>query len=202
MGTRWGSGVRNWERALSLEALCERGQAAGHGWTLEMELLPPHQQVTVLENQGVRGEGTAPVPPRAPKPGLRPLGVGMSGEVSGVDLARVALRAALEAARKNGGSGRAVKPKPRTASAVRRGGREPLDLGTAIGPGSSRPSALPCADGREANAPDLAGYVAAVPRPVRIICAATRCGRGLSSWMPVTPRPLGPPGKPTEAADL
>jgi hypothetical protein len=57
----------------------------------------------------------------------------MSGEVSGVDLARVALRAALEAARKNGGSGRAVKPKPRTASAVRRGGREPLDLGTAIG---------------------------------------------------------------------
>jgi hypothetical protein len=57
----------------------------------------------------------------------------MSGEVSGVDLARVALRAALEAARKNGGSGRAVKPKPRTTSAVRRGGREPMDLGTAIG---------------------------------------------------------------------
>lgn len=46
---------------------------------------------------------------------------------------RVALRAALEAARKNGGSGRAVKPKPRTASAVRHSGREPLDLGAAIG---------------------------------------------------------------------
>ncbi|MFE4967970.1 hypothetical protein [Streptomyces sp. NPDC056660] len=38
------------------------------------------------------------------------------------DLARVALRAALKAARKNGGSGRAVKPKPRTASAVRHRG--------------------------------------------------------------------------------
>ncbi|MFD8007843.1 DUF6417 family protein [Streptomyces mirabilis] len=47
--------MRNWERALSvLEALCERRQAAGHGWTLDTELLPPHQQqVNALENQGL-----------------------------------------------------------------------------------------------------------------------------------------------------
>ncbi|MFE2473101.1 DUF6417 family protein [Streptomyces mirabilis] len=47
--------MRSWERALSvLEALCERGQAAGHGWTLDTELLPPHQQqVNALENQGL-----------------------------------------------------------------------------------------------------------------------------------------------------
>jgi hypothetical protein len=47
--------MRSWERALAvLEALCERGQAAGHGWTLDTELLPPHQQqVNVLENQGL-----------------------------------------------------------------------------------------------------------------------------------------------------
>ncbi|MFE4998968.1 DUF6417 family protein [Streptomyces mirabilis] len=47
--------MRSWERALSvLEALCERGQAAGHGWTLDTELLPPHQQqVNALEGQGL-----------------------------------------------------------------------------------------------------------------------------------------------------
>ncbi|MFF2132473.1 DUF6417 family protein [Streptomyces olivochromogenes] len=47
--------MRNWERALSvLEALCERGQAAGHGWTLDTELLPSHQQqVNALESQGL-----------------------------------------------------------------------------------------------------------------------------------------------------
>jgi hypothetical protein len=47
--------MRSWERSLSvLEALRERGQAAGHGWTLDAELLPPHQQhVNALENQGL-----------------------------------------------------------------------------------------------------------------------------------------------------
>ncbi|MFE2716565.1 DUF6417 family protein [Streptomyces mirabilis] len=47
--------MRSWERALSvLEALCERGQAVGHGWTLDTELLPSHQQqVNALENQGL-----------------------------------------------------------------------------------------------------------------------------------------------------
>ncbi|MFE4816552.1 hypothetical protein ACFRFU_08980 [Streptomyces sp. NPDC056704] len=41
--------------ALSvLEALRERGQAAGHGWTLDTALRPPHQQqVNALENPGV-----------------------------------------------------------------------------------------------------------------------------------------------------
>ncbi|MCX4419423.1 DUF6417 family protein [Streptomyces mirabilis] len=47
--------MRKGERALSvLEALYERGQAAGHGWTLDTELLSPHQQqVNALENQGL-----------------------------------------------------------------------------------------------------------------------------------------------------
>ncbi|MEU3620112.1 hypothetical protein ABZ725_48715 [Streptomyces sp. NPDC006872] len=57
----------------------------------------------------------------------------MSGELSGVDLARVALRAALETARKNGGNTRTSKLKPRTTSVVRRDGREPMGLGAAIG---------------------------------------------------------------------
>ncbi|MER5699580.1 DUF6417 family protein [Streptomyces mirabilis] len=47
--------MRGWERALSvLEALGERGQAAEHGWTLDTELLPAHQQqVNALENQAL-----------------------------------------------------------------------------------------------------------------------------------------------------
>ncbi|WP_328512884.1 hypothetical protein OHB25_59225 [Streptomyces mirabilis] len=47
--------MRNWEKTLSvLEALRERGQAAGHGWTLDTELLLPHQlQVNALEKQGL-----------------------------------------------------------------------------------------------------------------------------------------------------
>ncbi|MCX4598377.1 DUF6417 family protein [Streptomyces sp. NBC_01549] len=47
--------MRSWEQALSvLEALRERGQAARHGWTLDTELLLPHQQqVNALENQGL-----------------------------------------------------------------------------------------------------------------------------------------------------
>ncbi|WP_254650507.1 DUF6417 family protein [Streptomyces sp. GbtcB7] len=47
--------MRSWERALSvLEALRERGQAAGHGWTLDTELLLSHQQqVNALESQGL-----------------------------------------------------------------------------------------------------------------------------------------------------
>ncbi|MER5927257.1 DUF6417 family protein [Streptomyces mirabilis] len=47
--------MRGWERALSvLEALGERGQAAEHGWTMDTELLPAHQQqVNALENQAL-----------------------------------------------------------------------------------------------------------------------------------------------------
>ncbi|MER5519778.1 DUF721 domain-containing protein [Streptomyces sp. NPDC002763] len=84
------------------------------------------------------------------------------------DQARVALRAALEAARKNGGSGRAVKPKPRMASAVRHRGREPLDPGAAIGAlVTERAWELPAAGATlrerwEAIAPELAGHVVAV----------------------------------------
>nr|WP_245770337.1 hypothetical protein [Streptomyces radiopugnans] len=55
----------------------------------------------------------------------------MSTEPSGADLARQALIAAREAAKKNG-TGRTKKPKRRTGTAPRRDGREPLGLGTAI----------------------------------------------------------------------
>ncbi|MEV7711208.1 DciA family protein [Streptomyces sp. NPDC088270] len=89
------------------------------------------------------------------------------GEVSGVDLARVALRAAMEAARKNG-AGQKSKRKPRPATAVRRDGREPVGLGVAIGAlVTERAWELPAAGAslRErwaAIAPELAGHVAAV----------------------------------------
>ncbi|MFL4953332.1 DciA family protein [Streptomyces sp. MMS24-I31] len=88
------------------------------------------------------------------------------GELSGVDLARVALRAALESARKNGG--RTSKAKARTASVARRGGREPMGLGDAIGAlVTERAWELPAAGAtlRErwaAIAPELAGHVVAV----------------------------------------
>ncbi|MCX5388425.1 DciA family protein [Streptomyces sp. NBC_00083] len=89
------------------------------------------------------------------------------GEVSGVDLARVALRAAMEQARKNG-AGQKAKKKPRARAAVRRDGREPLGLGAAIGAlVTERAWELPAAGAtlRErwaAIAPELAGHVAAV----------------------------------------
>ncbi|AYV32400.1 MULTISPECIES: hypothetical protein [Streptomyces] len=54
----------------------------------------------------------------------------MATELSGVDLARQALVAAREAARKNGATSK--KPKRRTTAVVGRGGREPLGLGSAI----------------------------------------------------------------------
>ncbi|MFZ3491679.1 DUF721 domain-containing protein [Streptomyces sp. 5.8] len=55
----------------------------------------------------------------------------MSAELSGVDLARQALAAAREAAKKNGAA-QSKKPKRRTGTAVPRDGREPLGLGSAI----------------------------------------------------------------------
>lgn len=88
-------------------------------------------------------------------------------EVSGVDLARVALRAAMEATRANGG-GRKAKTKPRIVRTVRREGREPMGLGAAIGAlVTERAWELPAAGAtlRErwaAIAPELAGHVAAV----------------------------------------
>ncbi|MEW2373421.1 DciA family protein [Streptomyces sp. NPDC006656] len=89
------------------------------------------------------------------------------GETSGVDLARVALRAAMEAARKNG-SGQKAKSKPRPVRTVRRDGREPMGLGAAIGAlVTERAWELPAAGAtlRErwaALVPELAGHVAAV----------------------------------------
>jgi hypothetical protein len=56
-----------------------------------------------------------------------------SGELSGVDLARVALRTALERAPKNGGNTRTTKAEPHTTLVVRSDGREPMGLGAAIG---------------------------------------------------------------------
>lgn len=88
-------------------------------------------------------------------------------QLSGVDLARVALRAAKVAAQKNGG-GRTVQPKPRTTRVVRRDGREPMGLGAAIGAlVTERAWELPAAgatlrDRWAAIAPELAGHVAAV----------------------------------------
>ncbi|MFG2987422.1 DUF721 domain-containing protein [Streptomyces sp. NPDC048258] len=90
-----------------------------------------------------------------------------SSEVSGVDLARIALRAAMEAARKNG-SGQKAKKKPQAGATVRRDGREPMGLGAALGTlVTERAWELPAvgASLRErwaAIAPDLAGHIAAV----------------------------------------
>jgi predicted nucleic acid-binding Zn ribbon protein len=89
------------------------------------------------------------------------------GEVSGVDLARVALRAAMEAARKDG-SGQKTKQKSQPVRTVRRDGREPMGLGAAIGAlVTERAWELPAAgatlrDRWAAIAPELAGHVAAV----------------------------------------
>ncbi|GHE24345.1 DciA family protein [Streptomyces capillispiralis] len=95
----------------------------------------------------------------------------MSTELSGVDLARQALVAAREAAKKNG-TPRKEKPKRRTGTALRRDGREPLGLGAAIGMMMiERGMVAPAAGGSvlaqfddilAAAAPELAGHVQAV----------------------------------------
>ncbi|MEU5083076.1 MULTISPECIES: DUF721 domain-containing protein [Streptomyces] len=86
-------------------------------------------------------------------------------------LARQALAAAREAAKKNGGT-RAAKPQRRTGTVVRRDGREPLPLGAAIRMMmTERGLVVPTAGGsvlaqwetiRAAAAPELAGHVQAV----------------------------------------
>ncbi|MEV6810056.1 hypothetical protein [Streptomyces sp. NPDC051132] len=55
----------------------------------------------------------------------------MTGELSGVDLARQALVAARETAKKNGAT-QTKKPKRRTGTVARRDGRDPLGLGAVI----------------------------------------------------------------------
>jgi hypothetical protein len=94
----------------------------------------------------------------------------MSTEPSGVDLARQALVAAREAAKKDGAA--AKKPKRRTGTVLRRDGREPLGLGAAIGMMMvERGMVAPTAGGSvlarfddilAAAAPELAGHVKAV----------------------------------------
>ncbi|MDW8478405.1 DciA family protein [Streptomyces scabiei] len=96
----------------------------------------------------------------------------MTGEVSGVDLARQALAAAREGAKKNGGSTQKAKPKRSRTQVVRRNGREPLGLGTAITMMmTERGMVAPAAGGSvlarfgdilAAAAPELAGHVQAV----------------------------------------
>ncbi len=91
-------------------------------------------------------------------------------ELSGVDLARQALLAAREAAKKNGAQTK--KPKRRTGTTLRRDGREPLGLGTAITTMmTERGLVAPAAGGSvraqweailAAAAPELAGHVQAV----------------------------------------
>ncbi|MEU9654387.1 DUF721 domain-containing protein [Streptomyces sp. NPDC048110] len=95
----------------------------------------------------------------------------MSAEPSGVDLARQALVAAREAAKKNGAAQK-KKAKRRTGTVVRRDGREPLGLGAAIGMMmTERGMVAPAAGGSvlaqfdvilAAAAPELAGHVQAV----------------------------------------
>ncbi|MGO4634997.1 DUF721 domain-containing protein [Streptomyces sp. 2RAF24] len=91
-------------------------------------------------------------------------------ELSGVDLARQALLAAREAAKKNGAQTK--KPKRRNGTAVRRDGREPLGLGAAITMMmTERGLVAPAAGGSvlaqweailATAAPELAGHVKAV----------------------------------------
>ncbi|MER6774937.1 DciA family protein [Streptomyces bacillaris] len=93
-----------------------------------------------------------------------------SSEVSGVDLARQALLAVREAAKKNGATRQ--KPSRRTTTVVRRDGREPLGLGSAINRMmTERGMAAPAAGGSvladfdtilAAVVPELAGRVQAV----------------------------------------
>ncbi|MFJ2575000.1 DciA family protein [Streptomyces halstedii] len=93
----------------------------------------------------------------------------MTGELSGVNLARQALVAAREAARKSGAT--AKKPKRRTTTVARRDGREPLGLGAAISMMMTEHGLVaPAAGGSvlahfdtilAAAAPELAGHVRA-----------------------------------------
>lgn len=92
-------------------------------------------------------------------------------EMSGVDLARRALLAALEAARKNGAARQ--KPKRRTGTAVRRDGREPLGLGAAI---TMMMTERPGRPGRWRQRP---GSVGGHPRCGRARTRRARPGRGV-----------------------
>lgn len=116
----------------------------------------------------------------------------MTTELSGVDLARQALVAAREVARKNGATSK--KPKRRTTTVVRRDGREPLGLGSAISQMlTERGMVAPAAGGSvlaefdavlAAAVPELAGRVKAVEFDVEsgrldVVPDAPACGTQL-----------------------
>ncbi|WP_329167309.1 DciA family protein [Streptomyces sp. NBC_01717] len=88
-------------------------------------------------------------------------------ETHGVDLAQVALRAAMERARKSG-SGQKAKQRPRPVRTARRDGRDPMDLGATIGALlTERAWEVPAAGASlrqrwAAIAPELARHVTAV----------------------------------------
>ncbi|MGW4438063.1 hypothetical protein ACWELO_20255 [Streptomyces sp. NPDC004596] len=86
----------------------------------------------------------------------------MNTELSGVNLARQALVAAQEAAKKNGAA-RKEKPKPRTGTVVRRDGREPLGLGSAISMMMTERGMVASAAGGSVLA--QFAYILARPRP-------------------------------------
>ncbi|MFE5853448.1 hypothetical protein ACFQ61_09560 [Streptomyces sp. NPDC056500] len=116
----------------------------------------------------------------------------MTGELGGIDLARQALIAAREAAKKNGAT-QTRKPKRRT-TVVRRDGREPLRLGSAIGMMmTERGMVAPAAGGPvladfdailTAAVPELAGRVKATAFDVEssrldVVPDAPACGTKL-----------------------
>jgi hypothetical protein len=99
------------------------------------------------------------------------------GEVSGVDLARVALRAAMEQARKNG-SVQKTKRKPRTGTVIRRDRREPLGLGAAIGMMMTERGMAAPATGSSVLAQFDDILAAAAPKLAGLLpLAKSKCGR-------------------------
>ncbi|MEU6059096.1 hypothetical protein [Streptomyces sp. NPDC047097] len=128
----------------------------------------------------------------------------MSGtEARGVDLAKVALRAVVEATRKNGGT-RTAKAKLRPGRTVRRDGREPMGLGAAIGALVTERAWELLAAGATLRerwttiAPELAGHVTAVayhPAAGRLTVhpQTARPGRPRPTWSsPASSRPAVP----------
>ncbi|MFF1405137.1 hypothetical protein [Streptomyces sp. NPDC058294] len=126
------------------------------------------------------------------------------GEMSGVDLARVALRAAIAQVRQNGG-GQKAKSKARPVRTVRRDGREPLGLAAAIGALVTERAGELAAAGASlrkrwaAVAPEMAGHVAAVGYDADAgrltVCPESAAWRRRRAWSspassrPPTPRP-------------
>ncbi|MEV5432739.1 DciA family protein [Streptomyces sp. NPDC052701] len=105
---------------------------------------------------------------------------GMDGpELSGVDLARVALHAAREAARKRGDS-EARMPRRRTQRAVKRDGREPTGFAAVLqGLMAERAWAIPAAGGSVLDRwPDIAAAVSSrLPEHVQAVAFHAESGQ-------------------------